>query len=191
MKNKAKPYPLSQILSDCKKGVRSSQKRLYQEFYSYGLTVCLHYSKNREEAEEILNDGFVKVFDRISQYQGEGTFKSWLRQILVRSAIDYYRKFHKSKIKKEEILAAQEDHVENEALYNLSMDDALRLLQLLSPAYRIVFNLFILEGRTHAEIARLLHIEIGTSKSNLAKARKNLQQLAIHYYQINPNTSKR
>ncbi|MEL6923187.1 MAG: RNA polymerase sigma factor [Bacteroidota bacterium] len=180
---------LIELLEQCKQGVRSAQKELYRRYFSYALTVCLHYSKSREEAEEILNDGFVKVFTRLGQFAHRSAFKSWLRQVMVRTAIDYHRKYH-SKIKDWNIIRMSEaQSIENEALYNLSLDDALRLLQRLTPAYRMVFNLFVLEGYTHAEIAELLQINIGTSKSNLAKAKKKLQKLAAAYYEVKPKIS--
>ncbi len=189
MKNKNNPNFLLTLLDGCRKGERSSRKLLYQQYYSYGLTVCLHYSNNREEAEEILNDGFVKVFSKIKQYKRKAAFKSWLRQILVHAAIDYYRKFHQKVNLEYMNFLSKVETVENDALYNLSMDDALKLLQQLSPSYRMVFNLFVLEGYSHSEIAKLLNISTGTSKSNLAKARKKLKKLATNYYQINPKVS--
>ena len=189
MKDKNNPNFLSNLLDGCLKGQSSSRKLLYQHYYSYGLTVCLHYAKNREEAEEILNDGFVKVFSKIKQYKGKAAFKSWLRQILVYAAIDYYRKFHQKVNVEYMRLLSKVETVENAALHNLSMDDALKLLQQLSPKYRMVFNLFVLEGYSHSEIAKLLNISLGTSKSNLAKARKKLKKLATNYYQVNPKVS--
>ena len=85
---------LKQLINNCIRRHRASQKELYRRYYSYGLTVCLHYARNREEAEEILNDGFLKAFNKIHQYSHRSAFKSWLRKILIRSAIDYYRKYH-------------------------------------------------------------------------------------------------
>jgi len=185
MKKQTEIQSLSILIGQCRKDVRQSQKELYKMYYSYGLTVCLHYSKNREEAEEILNDGFVKVFARLGQYKFGAPFKSWLRKVLVRSAIDYYRKFHHKKEQWQVVHLQQEASVENEAIYNLSMKDALLLLQELPPRYRMVFNLFVLEGYSHSEIANLLNIEVGTSKSNLAKAKKKLQKLVSKFYEIN------
>lgn len=185
MKKQKALESLSILLKQCRKGNRQSQKELYQKYYSYGLSICLHYSKNREEAEEILNDGFVKTFSRLGQYKFKAPFKSWLRQVLVRSAIDYYRKYHHKEEKWQVIHIQQPSFVNNEALYNLSMEDALKLLQQLTPRYRMVFNLFVLEGYTHSEIAKLLNIEIGTSKSNLAKAKKKLKKLATTFYKVN------
>jgi len=181
---------LIELLEQCKQGVRSSQKELYRRYFSYGLTICLHYSKNREEAEEIFNDGFIKVFKKLGQFEHRSAFKSWLRQVMVRTAIDYHRKYHLKSKNFNIIHLQQAESVENEALYNLSLDDALTLLQKLTPAYRMVFNLFVLEGYTHAEIAEVLNINIGTSKSNLAKAKKKLRTLALNYYEVKHKISK-
>lgn len=176
-KRAPEPISIPLLLKECQRGVRKSQEKLYRQYYSYGLTVCLHYSKNREEAEEILNDGFVKVFKRLHQYSGNHSFKPWLRKILVHSAIDYFRKYHRHEKGSKIIPLYQQTSVQNEAIGKLSMDDALLLLQKLPPAYRIVFNLFVLEGYSHAEIAEQLNIKVGTSKSNLAKAKKKMASI--------------
>ena len=168
---------LKQLIQDCQQGKRSAQKKLYHQYYSYGLTVALHYAKNREEAEEMLHDGFLKVFDRVRQFRFEAPFRSWFRQIIIRSAIDYFRKHHKRGKEALMIPLSAVNKTENEAIRRLSREDAWTLLQLLPPAYRMVFNLHVMEGYTHTEIAAELGISKGTSKSNLSKAKKKLQQL--------------
>ena len=165
---------LNNILEDCRNGNRSGQKQLYELFYSYGMSVCLHNSKNREEAVEILNDGFYKVFKNLDQYRKGTPFKPWFRAILVNASIDYFRKF-----KKYTDVAADtftEEPQENySGLDNLAYEELIILINRLSPAYRMVFNLYVIEGFSHPEIAKKLEISTGTSKSNLAKARRNLQ----------------
>ncbi|MEO1517105.1 MAG: RNA polymerase sigma factor [Bacteroidota bacterium] len=180
---------LKKLIDRCIRRHRPSQKELYRQFYSYGLTVCLHYAKNRQEAQEMLNDGFLKAFQRLDQFQYRSSFKTWLRKILVRAAIDYYRKYHLKYDQVNVVNIAPIEEVQNEAIYNLSMEDVLKLLQQLSPSYRMVFNLFVLEGHTHVEVADLLNISVGTSKSNLSKAKKQLQKLAIPFYQSDQNVS--
>ncbi|MEZ5042394.1 MAG: sigma-70 family RNA polymerase sigma factor [Saprospiraceae bacterium] len=182
------PEALQQLVTDCRKQKRSAQKQLYQHYYSYGLTVCLHYAKNREEAEEMLHDGFLKVFDRIDQFRFESPFRSWFRQVIVRSAIDYYRKYHGLASEAKLIPLTQPENTENEALHNLRKEDAWTILQALPPTYRLVFNLFVIEGYTHAEIAAQLGISIGTSKSNLFKAKQKLQQLMGPFFQMGRKT---
>jgi len=168
---------LQQLIYDCRKQKRSAQKQLYQHFYSYGLTVCLHYAKNREEAEEMLHDGFLKVFDKIQQFRFEAPFRAWFRQIIIRAAIDYYRKHHKLTGEAKLVSLPKTSATENEALAKLRKEDAWTILQALPPGYRLVFNLHVMEGYTHAEISKELGISIGTSKSNLSKAKQKLQQL--------------
>ena len=104
---------------------------------------------------------------------------------MVRSAIDYYRKYHHKEDQWQVVHIQQQTSIENEAVHNLSMEDALKLLQQLTPRYRMIFNLFVLEGYSHSEIAKLLKIEIGTSKSNLSKAKKKLKKLATEFYKVN------
>ena len=162
------------LLDDCERGGRNSQRELYRQYYAYGMNVCLHYAKNREEAQEILNDAFLKVFRTMKLYDRKQPFKGWLRQILVRTAIDYFRKYHE-KEPVLDILPHEDVPVQNEGLAQLSLDEVMAAVQRLPPAYRMVFNLFEIEGYTHPEIAGLLGIQPGTSKSNLAKAKEKLR----------------
>lgn len=175
------PKKLGLILEGCRKGKRTAQRSLYYHFYSYGLTVCLHYGRNREEAEEILHDGFLKVYKKINQYKGPAKFKPWFRRILVNVAIDYARKYPINKLDGKVIPI---ESTKNEAIRQLELEDAWKVLQKLPPAYRIVFNLFVLENFTHKEIAAQLEISVGTSKSNLARAKDKLKSIAGSFYQI-------
>lgn len=175
--NNSREQTITGIIVGCQKQNRMAQKALYYRFYSYGLTICLHYTKNQAEAEEILHDGFLKVFKKISQFQHKSAFRSWFRSILIRIIIDYYRK---SKVVKRypQFELSKEDHqVDNEAILKLQKDDVILVLQQLPPKYRIVFNLFVMEGYKHEEIADLLGISVGTSKSNLSRAKQKLRFL--------------
>lgn len=167
---------LNSILEDCRNGKRNGQKELYELFYSYGMSVCLHHSKNREEALEILNDGFYKVFKNLDKYRKGTPFKPWFRAIMVNASIDYFRKF-----KKYTDVAADDFTEESQESYsgldNLAYEELIVLIGRLSPVYRMVFNLYVIEGFSHPEIAKKLDISTGTSKSNLSKARRNLQAL--------------
>ncbi len=166
------------LIEGCRRGNRASQLKLYEHFYSYGLSITLRYSKNREEALEILNDSFLKAFLKIDQYDSDYPFKPWLRRILINSSIDYHRKYSRLNEKIEsspntELATASY----NFALDNLEFDDLIIVLQKLSPAYRLVFTLYVVEGFKHHEIAEKLNISIGSSKSNLAKARIKLKSI--------------
>lgn len=158
---------------------------LYQQFYGYGMSVCLRYARSKDEALEILNDGFLKIFTRINKYDPERSFKGWVRKVLINTALDHYRKHLKhykmvTHSKSEDLQEAAHDNLNglNHLLYN----DLIALVQHLSPAYRAVFNLHVIDGYTHEEIADMLEISVGTSKSNLSKARSNLQVMIKKNY---------
>lgn len=167
---------LNILIRSCQKKNRHSQKQLYKLFYSYAMTVCLHYSKNREEAKEIVNDSFVKVFDKLGRYDNSLSFKAWLRRIIINTAIDYHRMYHKNKPTLE-IVDTNEPATWESGFDKLAMDDLLAMVQALSPMYRLVFNLYIMEGLKHEEIAKKLGISVGTSKSNLSRAKLKLQRM--------------
>lgn len=173
------------LVEGCRNKNRASQLRLYEHFYSYGLSITLRYSKNRDEAREILNDGFLKIFLKIDQYDSGQPLKPWIRRVLINTAIDYHRKYHKLNLvldppPKTELEAASY----NLAIENLAFDDLIKVLQKLSPAYRMVFTLFAVEGLSHQDIAERLNISVGTSKSNLAKARIKLKSILQSSYGI-------
>lgn len=166
---------LKRLIIGCRKKRESSQIQLYRLYYGYGLGVCLRYAHNRESAMEMLNDGFLNVFQKIDQYRQDQPFKPWLRKIMIHAAIDHYRKYNQPRLETIE-LHQEPPALQNEALDQLNYDDLLMHIQKLPDAYRMVFNLFVVEGFSHQEIAETLNISIGTSKSNLSKARRKLQQ---------------
>ncbi|MDX1942943.1 MAG: sigma-70 family RNA polymerase sigma factor [Saprospiraceae bacterium] len=170
---------LNLILEGCRRGNRNSQRKLYEHFYGYAMNICLRYGKNREEALEILNDGFLKALTNLDKYDPNYPFKGWLRRILVNTAIDYHRKNHKLPIILE--LSSSADLFEEDMpLSEISPDeDMLPILQELSPEYRLVFNLFVMEDYKHHEIAELLGISVSTSRSNLARAKEKLRAILI------------
>lgn len=179
-----------ELIKACKKGKRSAQKELYRRYFAYGMTVCVHYTNRREEAEEVLNDAFVKVFKNINKFNTDYPFKGWFRRILVNSAIDYHRKYHNLKIQDNIIPITEATLTYNAAERELSQDDVLKVVQHLSPAYRLVFILYVVEGLTHKEIAEKLDISIGTSKSNYAKARAKLKKIIQRYYPNHTQTNQ-
>lgn len=165
------------ILNGCRKRRRDSQKELYEMFYAYGMSITLRYADSREQAASILNDAFIKVFDNIKKYDSERPFRPWLRKIVVNTAIDHYHKNKKIPVW-EELDMNQIKMSDDETITSgMSYQEIIGLVQQLSPAYRTVFNLYVIEGFTHEEIAGMLGISVGTSKSNLAKAKKNLRIL--------------
>lgn len=171
------------LLEGCRRGNRASQLKLYEHFYSYGLSITLRYCNSREQALEVLNDGFLKVFLKIDQYDSDQPFKPWLRRILINASIDYHRKYSRLEqtfdvSPKTELSTASY----NIALDNLEFEDLIKVLQKLTPGYRLVFTLYVLEGLSHQDIAEKLNINIGTSKSNLAKARMKLKSILQSSY---------
>ena len=168
---------LEPILQGCRRGDRNSQRRLYEHFYGYAMSICLRYSKNREEAVEILNDSFLKTFTHLDRFDSSLSFKSWLRRILINSAIDYHRR-NSNLPTLLELKMASEVADDDLPLPQLSPgEDALPVLQKLSPAYRVVFNLYVMEGFKHEEIAEMLGVSVGTSRSNLVRAKEALRAL--------------
>src|SRR6266513_1223734 len=180
----------------CALNNRESQKKIYSSFYGYAMAVCDRYTNSQEDAVEILNDGFLKVFREIHHYQPSyadvvSSFKGWLRKIMVYTAIDHFRKNHKHQFTTDldngiiQVASRGED-----ALDRISYEEIIRSIQDLTPGYRTVFNLFIIEGFTHEEISEQLGISIGTSKSNLAKARRQLQKILFQRNQIQATKSQ-
>lgn len=169
------------LIEGCKKEDKSSQRLLYENFYSYGMSICLRYSKSEEEAIEILNDGFMKVFTKINKYDSEKSFKGWLRKILINTALDHHRKNVKFYNQKSiEGLKHEETNFNIEKA--MAYEEIIALIRKLSTAYKMVFNLFVIDGYTHEEISEMLGISVGTSKSNLSKARANLREMLTKVY---------
>ena len=177
---------LKSLIRGCRKGKRDSQKQLYAQFYNYAMSVCLRYSRNREEAQEIVNDGFMKVFTRLDKYNDSLSFQGWLRRIMVNSSIDFYRRNEKH-YNHLDIVHASDVSSDADSISQLSEQEIMAAVQLLPPAYRMVFNLYAIEGYKHDEIAHKLGISSGTSKSNLAKARMKLKKALEETYTNNYN----
>lgn len=173
---------LKTLLEGCLRGHRESQKLLYQEYYNYGMSISLRYANNRDEASEILNDAFMKIFGNLKKFDFSKPFKPWLRKIIVNTAIDHYHKKQRE-IQVEEMQLAKNEFDTEKILSGISYQEVIGLLQKLPPAYRTVFNLYVIEGYTHDEIANLLNIATGTSKSNLFKAKEQLKLILTDYFE--------
>ena len=162
---------------------RPSQKILYEEFYAYGMSICLRYADNRDEASAILNDGFMKIFTNIKQFDLSRPFKPWLRRVMVNTAINHYKQKQRTLQAEELSRAAQQAAEQENILSGISYQEIIGLLQKLPPAYRTVFNLFVIEGYSHEEIGKMLGITAGTSKSNLFKAKESLKNILDDFFQ--------
>jgi RNA polymerase sigma-70 factor, ECF subfamily len=173
-RKKNKGFDLPEVLEGCRNGRQQAQRALFEQYYSLGKSICLRYAANREEVEEMLNDGFVKVFAKLHAYDANQPFEAWFRTLMVHTAIDYYRRHH-ARILTINVENVSEPDYDDHLIERLSADEILDLVQQLPPAYRTVFSLYVVEGYTHPEIAELLGINEGTSRSNLAKARLKMQ----------------
>lgn len=163
------------LVKGCLERDRSSQKALYRQYFGYSMSICLRYAPNREEAVETVNDGFMKVFTRIETYDPKRSFKSWLGKIMVNTAIDHYRAVHKHS-HHDGLESASEAVFPVSIIDQIAYDELIGFVQELPASYRTVFNLHVIDGYKHEEIAGMLSISVGTSKSNLFKAKEALKQ---------------
>lgn len=166
------------VISGCRKDLRSSQNELYRLYYSYGMSVCIRYVGSESEAISVLNDGFLKVFRNLDKYDTAQPFKPWFRKIIVNTAINYIKK--QKKFRMEVNLEEAQFVVEAEdVLSKIGYQELVNMVQSLSAGYRAVFNMYVIDGYKHDEIAKHLGINVSTSKSNLARARAKLRELII------------
>jgi RNA polymerase sigma factor (sigma-70 family) len=167
---------LQELLDGCLKKNRRSQELLYKQFYGYAMSICLRYTRNREEGKEILNDGFLKIFTKLESYDSSRSFKTWLSRIMINTALDHYRQEVRRDIF-DDVEAGEMVSVDETVISKLSHEELVGLIQQLTPAYRIVFSLNVIDGYTHEEIAEQLKISVGASKSNLSRAREKLRDM--------------
>jgi RNA polymerase sigma-70 factor (ECF subfamily) len=172
------------IIKGCVKGNIKYQEMLYRKFYAYGMSITLRYTKNRDDATEVLNDSFLKVFDNIQTFDINKSFKAWFRQITVNTAIDYYRKT-KRMILTENIDDFNSETFDTDKINELETEDILKLLNAIPEHYAIIFNLYEIEGFDHNEIAEKLNISDSTSRANLSRAKKMLRELFKKQYYVN------
>lgn len=174
---------LQAIIKGCKRQDRLSQQQLYQLFYAYGMSICVRYAKDESEALLVLNDGFLKAFKHLRRFDEAKPFKPWFRKILVNTAINFVRRQQKFK---NTIAMEEETNVfsSEDVLSRINYQELIQMVQSLSSAYRTVFNMYVIDGFKHEEIARELGISVGTSKSNLFKARGKLQEMIINNLKI-------
>ena len=178
---------LKSIIEGCLRQDRKSQFKLYEKYYSKMIGICFRYARDRDEAEEFVQRGFIKLYKNLSKYEFKGSFDGWIRRIFVNTAIDQIRKN-----KKDHLLLGEDAHLD---VFNKDKDYepfenheeldpkiVMEAIAKLSPAYKAVFNLFVIEDYAHKEIAEMLGVSIGTSKSNLAKAKQKLRMYLKEAY---------
>jgi RNA polymerase sigma factor (sigma-70 family) len=174
---------LAHIVAGCVDAKRDSQKLFYQKFYGFSMAVCTRYCSEGDDVLEVVNDGFLKVFKQIHLFKPqhsdfESSIRGWMKSIFVHTAIDHYRK--RKKYNAETSLddaVYQFEANQAGAINNLTYKELIEIIQRLSPVYRTVFNLYVIDGYKHEEIAEQLGISVGASKSNLSKARANIQKM--------------
>ena len=164
------------IIKGCRQNDRKAQEALYKAYYRAMITICLRYTGNEDDAVEVLNNGFLKVFQNIQRYEpAQASLYTWIRTIVVNSCLDFIRKKNRTQ-QHYELSDATEVHVPAEAITKMKASEILGLIRSLPPATGAVFNLYVIEGYNHREIGTLLNISEGTSKWHLSEARKQLQQ---------------
>lgn len=174
---------LTSVLKACLAGDSRAQRTLIGQYLGYAKSICQRYTAHAQETDEIINESFLKVFTHLDRYDPMQPFKAWLRTILVNTAVDYFRKNQKwaSQLSTDEVDVADWS---DDIIAAISAQEILAMVQQLPPAYRMVFTLFVVEGYSHREIADLLGIQEGTSKSNLRDARRKLQTMIKQQYPI-------
>lgn len=166
----------NKLIESCKSNDREAQYRLYNLLSGKMFAVCLRYAKHREAAEDLLQEGFVKVFTHIDKFRGEGSFEGWVRRIIVNTAVEHYRRSTKMypMVNVEDV---NRDIPWVDTGENLELEDLMNMINKLSQGYKTIFNLYVVEGYSHKEIAEMLEISEGTSKSQLARARYLLMEM--------------
>ncbi|MEZ4799869.1 MAG: RNA polymerase sigma factor [Flavobacteriales bacterium] len=176
---------IQQLIDGCLRGDRRSQQAVYKLLYGKMKAVCLRYTKDTDQALDVLQEGFIKVFQNMDRYTGSGSFEGWVRRIMVNLSIDRFRKQKNEFLLLNDAIEAdvwvdESEEEENEVdQYDFKPHHIIEAMQQLSPAYRTVFNLYVFENYTHQDIAEALSISVGTSKSNYAKAKRNMKKILL------------
>lgn len=173
-------HTLEDLLDGCKAGNRKSQEMLYKACSGKMLGVCMRYAKDHFEAEDMMQTGFIKIFKKINDFRGEGSFEGWMRRIMVHTSIEFYRK----NLRSLNVVDIDESHEQSATtafdMSSINVKDLMRLIQNLSNGYRLVFNMYAIEGYSHKEIAEQLGITEGASKSQLSRARAILREQILN-----------
>jgi RNA polymerase sigma-70 factor (ECF subfamily) len=178
---------LEQLIKACKKRNLNAQSQLYQKYKDDLFVLCLKYCKNREEAQDNLQDAFIAIFEKIKSYKGKGSFEGWMKRITINKAINKYKKDMVVSTEINNDLLIDSDF-NTEDIHKIPLQDILKHIQGLPTKYRLVFNLYELDGYSHDDISKLLNISKGTSKSNLHRAKKILQTKIKQSVQLTANT---
>ena len=173
-----------QWVQDCRKGSARAQHKLFKYFYGSVMSVCMRYAGSTDEAADMLNEGFLKVFSNLDKYENSGSFEAWLKRVVCNTALDYRRRYDKN-VEFVDIDEVQDSHLldynVNDAISKISSNEIVRLIQQLPPVTRMVFNMFLFEGYSHREIAQQLNITENTSAWHVNNARTRLKEELKHF----------
>ena len=169
---------LNQLINDCKNKDRKAQEQLYRLYSPKLFAVCLKYSRNFTEAQDNLQDGFILIFNKIELYSFKGSFDGWLKRVMINNVLQQYRNQTFLSLVNEDIAEDYDIEIDNA---EISLDYLLKIIQELPDRYRLVFNLYVIDDYSHVEIAEMLTINIGTSKSNLSRAKMILKEKIEQY----------
>ena len=172
---------IENIIEGCRRKKPQAQRLLYEKYSAQMFGVCLRYAGSKEDAQDILHEGFLKIFEKIGQFEARGSFEGWIRKIMVNTALEKYRSQYKT-VRMEDDKREYDKYTSEDFTDSITVSELLLMIRELSPQYRIVFNMYAIEGYSHKEISELLHISEGTSKSNLSRARYILQEKVKNYY---------
>ncbi|MFP4620443.1 MAG: RNA polymerase sigma factor [Bacteroidales bacterium] len=175
---------LNNIVKACLKGDSKAQAQLYEKFAGRLYALCLRYANNEDEAKDILQEGFIKIFDKLQQYKNKGSLEGWMRKIVVNTALEKIRKENRFILLEDETMIENEQYKYEHVLEDIGEKELLEMIEELSVQYRMVFNLYAIEGYSHREISQKLNITEGTSKSNLSRARELLKSKIESRYNI-------
>jgi RNA polymerase sigma factor (sigma-70 family) len=179
---------IHKVVRGCQENNPGAQRELYDMFKMKMYGICLRYAGNTDDAQDILQEGFLKVYEKINQFGFKGAFEGWMRRIIVNTALEKYR-LHYRQIITGDIKFENEAGYEIDYASDIDANELVKIIQDLSPRYRVVFNLYAIEGYSHKEISEMLQISEGTSKSNLSRARAILQEKVSKYYLKSVQTS--
>lgn len=166
-------YAESELVEGCKNENPKLQRALYEQYHRLMFAVCLRYADNSDDAQDIMQEGFIRVFRKVGTFRGQGSFEGWVRRIMVNTAIEHYRR--NSRFMMVDVEEARDVKLDATALTSMSRDEIINLINQMPVGYRTVFNLYVIEGYSHQEISVTLNISVGTSKSQLSRAKKILQ----------------
>lgn len=172
---KKKQYSERELVEGCLKNDRKTQEVLYRKHFSVMMNMCMRYTKDRDQAMEIVNDGFLKVFKKIDKFSFKGSLEGWIRRLVFHSLSDYFKK--NSKYLQFLVFEERETAYQSTQLERMYVEDILKMVEYLPPASKRVFQLYAIDGYTHVEISKNIGISVGTSKWHLASARTKLKQV--------------